>query len=51
MEEIIKAGMDATFLNTLAFLSFQSSQAVRRSKDVMPFRREPWVPEIAHHHS
>jgi hypothetical protein len=51
MEEIIKAGMDATFFNTLAFLSFQSSQAVRSSKDVMPFRCEPWVPEIAHHHS
>jgi hypothetical protein len=26
MEKIIKAGMEATFLNTLAFLSFQSSQ-------------------------
>jgi hypothetical protein len=51
MKEIIKAGMDVIFLNTLAFLSFQSSQAVRRSKDVMPFHRVPWVPEIAHHHS
>jgi hypothetical protein len=50
MEEIIKAGMEVTFFNTLAFLSFQSSQAVRRIKDVMPFRRLPWAPEIAHHH-
>jgi hypothetical protein len=51
MEEIIKAGMEATFFNTLAFLSFQSSHAVRRSKDTRPFRRLPWALEIAQHHS
>jgi hypothetical protein len=33
MEEIIRTGMDATFLNTLVFLSFQSSKEVRRSKE------------------
>jgi hypothetical protein len=34
MIEITLAGIDATFLKTRTFLSFQSSQAVRRSKEV-----------------
>jgi hypothetical protein len=39
-------GIKSTFLKTLAFLSFCSSQAVRRSKDVNPFRRLPCALEI-----
>jgi hypothetical protein len=44
-------GIEATFLKTLAFFSFQSSYAVIRSKDIRPFGRLPLAPEIVHHHS
>jgi hypothetical protein len=37
--EITLIGMEAMFLKTLPFLSFQISQAVRSSKEVSPFLR------------
>jgi hypothetical protein len=37
MIEVTLVGMEATFLNTLAFLSFQISHAVSRSKEVRLF--------------
>jgi hypothetical protein len=51
MIEITLAGIEAMFLKTRAFLLFQSSQALRRSNEVSPFRRRPFAPEVAHHHS
>jgi hypothetical protein len=48
MVEITKDGIEATFLNTLAFLSFQISQAVRKINVVIPLRCWPWTPEIEH---
>jgi hypothetical protein len=49
MLQITSMGIEAMFRNTLMFLSFQSFQAVRSSKDVRPFRRVAFAPEIAHH--
>jgi hypothetical protein len=51
MIEAIIVGMDATLQITLAFLSFQISQAVSKSNEERPFRRLPLTPEIWHHHS
>jgi hypothetical protein len=50
MIEITLAGIETMFLKTWAFLSFHSSQALRRSKEVSPFRRRPFTPELAHLH-
>jgi hypothetical protein len=46
MVEATLVGMDATLLNTLAFLSFQISQAVSKSNEERPFHRLPFAPEI-----
>jgi hypothetical protein len=51
MVEATLVGIDATLRKTLAFLSFQISQAVSKSKEERPFRRLPLTPEIWHHHS
>jgi hypothetical protein len=51
MLQITSVGIEATIRNTLTFLSFQSSQAVRSRKEVSPFRHVVCAPEIAHHQS
>jgi hypothetical protein len=48
--DMTQLGMKAIFLRTLAFRSFQSSQAVRRSNNVSPFYRLPLAQESAHHY-